>query len=131
MKPALEKGAQEITEMQKRLVPVDSGALRNSIGYTFGTYRPDNANVRGVAAGFDGDADLSVTIHAGDAVAWYAKLVEFGVSPHTAGGKFKGAKHPGTAPNGFFYAPARSLAKRVKARVSRAMSKAVKAIANE
>ena len=32
---------------------------------------------------------------------FYAKFVEFGTKPHTAGGKFEGAQHPGSAPDPF------------------------------
>lgn len=112
--------------MQKRLAPKKTGALANSIGYTFGTYRADNANVRGVAGGGGaGDPDLSLTIHAGDAKAYYAAFVEFGTSAHTAGGKFKGADHPGATAEPFFFPAWRSLRKRTKSRISRATKKSV------
>lgn len=118
--------------MQKRLAPRKTGALANSIGYTFGTYRADNANVRGVSGGGGaGDPDLSLTIHAGDAKAYYAAFVEWGTSPHTAGGKFKGAQHPGAAPEPFFYPAWRANRKRVKSRISRATTKSVRQAANK
>jgi len=129
---ALRQGAEEITAMQKRLAPRDSGDLADSIGYTFGDYRAQNANVRGVMGGTSGnDPDLSVTLHAGDAKAYYAMFVEFGTAAHTAGGKFKGAQHPGTAPHPFFYPAYRALRKRAKSRISRATTKSIKEAAGK
>lgn len=126
MRAALETGAQQVVATAKRLVPKDSGDLERSIGYTFGNYAPENSNVRGVTSGGGGDPDLSVTIHAGDAKAFYAAFVEFGTSPHDNGGKFKGTKHPGSTPSPFFFPAYRANKKSVKARVTRAMNKAIK-----
>lgn len=124
---ALEKGAQQIVATAKNFVPAKTGALRDSIGYTFGAYRPENPNVRGVSASSGGaDPDLSVTVHAGNAKAYYASFVEFGTSPHDAGGIFKGALHPGTAAQPFFFPAYRINARSVKARVTRAMRKAIR-----
>lgn len=111
VKAAMEAGAKEVTEMQRRLVPVDSGDLRDSIGYTFGDYKAANYRVRGVSAS-TGKGDLSLTIHAGDEKAWYAALVEFGT--------VNAAAHP------YFWPGWRATVKRVKSRISRAFSKALK-----
>lgn len=128
---ALKKNAAEIVAMQKRLAPVRSGDLQNSIGYTFGRYRAANANVRGVSAGTSGDPDLSVTIHAGDAKAWYAALVEFGTSgPYRIEGRFEGATHPGSRAVPFFYPAWRALNRRAKSRLTRTMRKAIKEAAS-
>jgi HK97 gp10 family phage protein len=127
MKEALRQNAAEITAMQKRLAPVVSGDLRNSIGFTFGTYRAANANVRGVSGGGGGDPDLSVTIHAGDARAFYAAMLEFGASgPWTIGGRFAGATHPGFSAEPFFYPAWRALRRRSKSRLTRAMRKSIR-----
>lgn len=128
MREALDISAKEITDLQRRLAPVDSGDLQRSIGYTFGYYKAANANVRGVAGGTGGaDPDLSVTIHAGDAKAWYAALIEFGsAGPWTIGGRFAGATHPGFAPQPYFMPAWRALRKRAKSRVTRAMKKGIK-----
>jgi HK97 gp10 family phage protein len=128
MRAALQKNAAEITDMQKRLAPVQSGDLRNSIGYTFGKYKAANSNVRGVVGGDGaGDPDLSVTIHAGDEKAWYAAILEFGVAKEwTVGGKFAGATHPGMSPEPYFYPSWRALRRRSKSRLTRAMRKAIK-----
>ncbi|HYD66171.1 HK97-gp10 family putative phage morphogenesis protein [Azospirillum sp.] len=132
IKQALAEGADEITDMQRRLVPKQSGDLAKSIGSTFGKYRAENANVRGVSAfAGAGDPDLTVTIHAGDAKAYYASFVEFGTAPHVNGGKFKGTQHPGTAPQPFFFPAYRALRKRVKSRITRATNRAAKKVAGK
>lgn len=116
--------------MQKRLVPKDSGALERSIRVVKGTYRPENANVRGVGGAGEGDPDLTVRVVAGDATAWYARLVEFGTAPHENKGKFGGTQHPGTKPQPYFFPAVRALRRRVKARVTRATKKAAKEVAS-
>jgi HK97 gp10 family phage protein len=124
---ALEKGAQEIKTMARVMAPQDSGDLRNSVDYTFGAFTPENSNVRGVQAGAGlGDPDLSVTIHAGDAKAFYAAFIEFGTAPHPQGGQFTGTQHPGTPAQPFFFPAYRLLKKRVKSRINRAVKKAAR-----
>ncbi|MEF2550000.1 HK97-gp10 family putative phage morphogenesis protein [Aurantimonas sp. A2-1-M11] len=125
VRKALEKGAYQIADTAYSLAPSDSGDLKRSIGYTFGKYTAANSNVRGVgASGTIVDSDLSVTVHAGDAKAFYAAFIEFGTAGHAQGGKFAGTWHPGTPPQPFFY-PAYRLRKRgVKAGISRAVKKA-------
>lgn len=138
-KKALKKNAEELTAAQRHLAPVKSGALKRSIGYTFGVYRPANSNVRGVSAtGPQADPDLSVTIHAGDDKAYYAAMVEFGtvdheIKPHKApalrlhGNRFvERVDHPGAKPTPFFYPPYRAMRKRIKNRTTRAMRKAIR-----
>lgn len=60
VKAALETSADELVEFQKRLVPVESGALRDSIVKR------------------DGRHELSVEVSAGNNDAFYAPFVEFG-----------------------------------------------------
>jgi HK97 gp10 family phage protein len=128
IRAAIAVSAQEIVGLQKRFVPKKTGALEKSIGYTFGAYRPDNANVRGVSAPGAGH-DLSVTIHAGDKTAYYAAFVEFGTTSHEAGGKFDGATIPAVTAQPFFYPGYRIGKKRAKSRISRAVTKAAKKVA--
>jgi len=128
--------------MQKRLAPEESGALKRSIKRVKGSYKPDNANVRGVGGGgVEGDPELSVFIVAGDAEAWYARLVEFGTPPHQIKPKRRKAmkfgdenfattiNHPGAKHTPFFYPPVRALRRRVRSRITRATKKAVREIA--
>jgi len=132
MRAALEKSAAEIVDLQRRFVPVKSGTLRKSIGYTFGDYAAQNANVRGVSgsSGTSKDKDLSVTVHAGDASAFYAAFVEFGTAPHVNRGRFAGSQHPGSPAEPFFYPGWRLGKKRAKGRIARAVNKAARKVAS-
>lgn len=143
MRVALEQGAKQVVASAKNLAQVKSGDLVNSIDYTFGDYKPANANVRGVSAGArGGDPDLSVTIHVGDEKAFYAGWVEFGTNPHfvSKGGSTKigaikarlkrATPHPGAQAHPFFYPAWRANKKSIKARITRAMNKAIKDGAN-
>jgi HK97 gp10 family phage protein len=127
----LEKGAAEMSTTAKAFAPKRSGALASSIGYTFGAYQPDNANVRGVGSGGGSldDPDLTVTIHAGNARAFYAAFVEFGTAPHTNEGKFEGSHNPGAPAQPFFFPAYRLTKKRNKSRITRATTKAAKRVA--
>lgn len=127
VKAAMEQGANEIVDMMKSLVPVDSGELRDSIGWTWGKrpkYSQAIAVVKSKLAG-----DLTITIYAGNSKVRYAHLVEFGSAPHINGGMFKGTQHPGTAKQPFFFVSWRTNKKRVKSRISRAINKAAKEVA--
>lgn len=131
IRKALEKGAGNIVTTAKSFAPVADGDLRNSIGFTFGEYTADNSNVRGVSAGggaLGGDKDLSVTIHAGDEVAYYASFVELGTKAHKAGGYFAGSgvTIPAGAAQPFFFPAYRANKKRVQSAVNRAIKKAAK-----
>lgn len=122
---ALDKGSGEMVDLAKSFAPRKSGALANSIDKTWGEYKPDNANVRGVGAG-GGGHDLSVVVHAGDATAWYAGLVEDGTAPHPNKGKFDGTTHPGTPAQPYFFPAYRLIQKSMRNRLSRAMRRAIK-----
>lgn len=102
---AIEKGADELVEMQKRLAPVESGELRDSIRKR------------------DGGHGLSVEVFTDD---FKARWVEFGTSAHVAGGEFSGAQIPSIPARPFFFPAYRALRKRIKSRITRAVSKAVK-----
>lgn len=69
MLKALNKNADELVAMQKRLAPVDDGMLRDSIQKKPGRH------------------DLAVTVEAGGAEAFYARWVEFG-TPTAAAQQF-------------------------------------------
>lgn len=131
VRQALAEGADQITDEMKRLAPAQSGDLSRSIGSTFGSYVADNANVRGVTSAAKGaDPDLTVTIHAGDERAYYAAFVEFGTAPHINGGLYAGSKHPGSKATPFFFPAYRANKRRVKSRISRATTRAVKQVAS-
>lgn len=144
IREAIQSGAKEITDTQKRLVPVGTGALRDSIRTHMGDVTLSSSG--NLAAGsMRGDPDLTATIVAGNADAWYARQVEFGTAPHTIGPRQKGGSlsingnvlapdravdHPGSAPHPFFYGPYRALKKRVARRVGKSVKKAVAEVAN-
>jgi len=129
IKQALAEGADEITDMQKRLAPVKTGDLRNSIVQTWGGARVRYSSLSATAGA--GDPDLTVRISAGNSKVRYAHLIEFGTAPHINGGKFAGSQHPGTKAQPFFYPPYRALRKRVKSRITRATTKAAKKVAGK
>src|SRR5690606_25076602 len=101
----------------KSLVPVDSGALRDSIGWTWGDAPKGSITLGRVKATKEGDE--VITIYAGtrnknlgDKDAFYVRFVEFGTQ--------------NMAPHPFFYPSYRALRRRVKSRVTREMKKAIR-----
>ena len=132
IKTALKANSDQIVGMQKRLVPTDSGDLRESIRAEWGDVKlASSANLSSAGGGMTikGDPDLTVTIVAGDDKAYYARFVEFGTAPRDQGGWAEGTKHPGTTPRPFFYGPWRAMRKKSKSSVSRAINKAAKQVA--
>ncbi|OHV84159.1 HK97-gp10 family putative phage morphogenesis protein [Rhizobium sp. LCM 4573] len=125
IRKAMEQGAEEIVDLAKSLVPVDSGALKNSIGWTWGR-APRGAMTLGTVQSVGGD--LTITIYAGDADAWYARFVEFGTKAHTAGGMFEGATIPAIPASPFFFVSFRALRRRVRSRITRGINKAAKQV---
>ncbi len=70
------KVADQVVEMMKRLVPVEDGVLRDSIGWTWGK-APKGAGIVATVESKMG-ADLTITIYAGSVEAYYARWQEFG-----------------------------------------------------
>lgn len=106
---AMEKSAEELVSMMKRLAPIDTGDLQISISWTWGD-APAGSVV--VAKSAEDERGLKITIYAGSKEAYYARWVEFGTKNQSA--------HP------YFYPAYRSLRKRIKSRTTRAMKKAIK-----
>lgn len=96
MNDALRKSSEQLAEQMYRLVPVDQGDLRGSIDYY-------------ARAHFDG---LKWVVVAGDDVAFYARLIEFGTPRNRA------------VP--FFYPSYRALRKGIKSSLGRAMRKGIR-----
>ncbi|MBY3255578.1 HK97 gp10 family phage protein [Rhizobium laguerreae] len=126
IRAAMEEGADEIVSMMRSLVPTDSGDLRDSIARTYGR-APKGAMSLGKVQSVGGD--LTITIYAGNATAFYSRWVEFGTAAHTAGGKFAGATIPAIAASPFFFVSFRANRKKVKSRITRAINKAAKEVA--
>lgn len=115
IKKALEAAADEIVEMAKRLAPVDKGELRDSIGWTWGK-APKGSITLGKVAENSLAGDFTITVFAGNGVAYYARFVEFGTQKMPA--------------QPYFYPAYRATKKRAKSRVRRSITKAAKAVAN-
>jgi HK97 gp10 family phage protein len=133
---AMIKGAREMVSMAKRMAPVKTGALRDSIQWNFAEDSPAYASLKGRTGGKPSSPDdPAIVVTAGGAGTRkeggvrYAHLVEFGAPPHIAGGMFEGAAHPGAAAQPFFYPSWRAVRKRVKSRISRAVNSAAKKVA--
>jgi HK97 gp10 family phage protein len=107
---ALEKGAQEIVDMARSLASVDSGDLRDSIGWTWGD-APKGSLVLGTVGGQE-YGTLRITVYAGNDDAFYAAWQEFGTQNQRA--------HP------YFFPAYRSLRRRVRSRITRDINKAIK-----
>lgn len=109
---AVLKGAHEVAAAQRLLVPVDTGALRDSIhvtpaGQTTPAYsQPGGASVVG---------PLAARITAGNSDVRYAHLVEYGT----------GGDSP-TTPQPYFWPGYRLIRRRVTSRIKREIGKAVR-----
>lgn len=135
---AMEAGAAEVVALAKSLAPVDDGDLRESIGWTWGE-PPKGAIVIAKSRPLKNGGDMRITIYAGNDRAFYARWVEFGTAPHSvAKGADRSSKrkragagkmHPGARANPFFFPAYRATRKRLKSRVSRAITKAAKKVA--
>lgn len=80
---AMEEGAQEVVAQMRAMVPVASGDLRDSIGWTWGDVPAGSFVIDEIRSGQNrGDqyATLRVKIYAGSRKVFYARFVEFGTS---------------------------------------------------
>lgn len=131
------RAADEIVAMMRGLVPVDSGALRDSIGWTWGQ-APRGSMVVAALRGRGVGGDLSLTIFAGSSDAYYAKWVEFGTQAHALAKNAsverglrqdQGGKHPGTKAQPFFYVSWRANKRSIRRRVNKAVRDSAKKVA--
>lgn len=111
LKKSLTLSARDLVKAQRALVPVRTGALKKSIGWS------ENAALLPKHAAFGGAArrqasDLSVVVFAGNSGVRYAHLVEFG------------SVHAGAKP--FFYPAYRLRKRQIRQRARRAVRAAVK-----
>lgn len=109
---ALIDGAEEIVAFAKRLVPVDSGKLRDSIGWQWGDEAPEGAIVLATAK----RQGLSLVVFAGNSKAFYARWVEFGTVK--------------TRAQPFFFPAYRSLRNGVKRKISAVVRRSLREIAS-
>lgn len=137
VREAMAQGANEIVAMMKALVPVESGELRDSIGWTWGKAPKYSQKIATIASD---DGRLTITIYAGNSRVRYAHLVEFGAKPHAIepknamvlgkDGRFGvHVDHPGAKAQPFFYVSWRANKRRAKSRITRAINKSAKQVA--
>lgn len=106
VKVAVGQAADVVVDMQKKLCPVDTGALRDSIQWTFGA-PPAHSTFRSSSS----QNETRAVISAGNSAVRYAHLVEFGHLHQPA--------HP------FFYPGYRAAKKRAKAIITKGVKAAV------
>ena len=78
---AMEEGAQEIVDAMKMAAPIESGDLRDSIGWTWGEVPAGSFMIDEIRSGKNkGDqyATMRIKIYAGNREAFYARFIEFG-----------------------------------------------------
>jgi HK97 gp10 family phage protein len=130
VRAAMEKGADEMVALMKATAPVDQGDLRDSIGWTYGAAPKGAIKIDALKSG-----KIAITIYAGDAKAFYARWVEFGVAAQTQGQRITNASGrsrrsrrttSGQAAQPFFYPSYRALRKRVNARIRRAVRSSIR-----
>lgn len=115
----LEQNAEELVAEMKQNAPELSGALRESIGWTWGD-APEGSMAIGTVRG--GDETLQITIYAGN---------EKTIVTNKSGGKFQLAKLQefGTknmAANPYFYPVYRLRKRRLKSRLTRNANKVIR-----
>lgn len=147
IKPALEKGAQEIVDLAVHLAPVGATrALRNSIDWSYGNPPPGSVLHNGRKSTLDNvKNDLLISVYAGNDRAYYARWVEFGTQASTKGGRVADKRagsspgrtrksyrtHPGTPAQSFFFPAYRATRASVKRRIQNATNKALKKVAQQ
>ncbi|ASE38471.1 HK97-gp10 family putative phage morphogenesis protein [Brevundimonas vesicularis] len=102
---ALEQNAEDLSAAIKRRVPVEYGDLQKSV-----TWKKGAASSKSRDQG--SDPDLTVRVVEGDKDAFYAPFVEYGTADAPA--------------QPHFFPTYRSMRRRLKSRLSRAVSKAIK-----
>lgn len=131
---ALEKGADELVAKMRSLAPVKDGALRASIGWAWG--EPPKGTIALDDLSPAEDPSMRIVIYAGNDDAFYVRWIEFGTSPHSvqsgadiSRGKGQGGvQHPGASAHPFFWPAYRSLKSRIRARITRAINKAIRSL---
>ena len=123
VREAMKRSAGEAVAIIRSLAPEDSGALKDSIGWTWGDAPKGTIAIMTSKRSTGG---MRITIYAGGDDAYYARFVEFGTAPHANKGKFAGTQNPGMPPQPFFYPGWRLVSRKAKRRVTGAIRKAIK-----
>lgn len=111
LRGALSKSGDEWVDRASDYVPRRSGALAQSIGWTFGTV-PQTARLFSRGGSRDAGGSPVITLYAGDDEAFYAGIVEHG--------------HAGAPAQPYFWPSYRLLRRKIKSRLSRVISKTIK-----
>ncbi len=114
---AMEKGADELVAMMRRLVPVDQGDLRESIAWTWG--EAPKGSVVLAESGPDARG-LKITVYATD---YKARWIEFGTADRNTSGT---GKPNNFVAQPFFFPSYRTLRKRIQSRIKREVKKAIR-----
>jgi len=131
LRKSLRKAAEPMRDLAKSIAPVDDGDLRDSIIIGGLLNKSQKSRQRKLTE----DERSSIELFVGPsykkgAGGRHGHLVEFGTAPHIVGGVFKGAKHPGTAPQPFmrpaFDAEARPTVARLGPLLMKEIEKAAK-----
>lgn len=125
IKLSVQQGGDLIVQTQRRLAPVDTGDLRDSIVATPGDRNPPRYAALRSKRPFP-DPELAVIISAGNSKVRYAHLVEFGTAPHVNEGTRPGTANPGTPPRPYFYPGFRARKKEVQNKINRAARAGIK-----
>lgn len=130
VKEAMEKAAEQVVSQMKTRAPVYAGpeivrtdrrhkgqpvipgALRDSIGWTWGDAPKGTVSLGSVQTGLNKEGTTKLTIYAGNKQAFYARWVEFGTR--------KWAGSP------FFFSTWRNNKRKVKGMLTRAIRKAIR-----
>lgn len=115
---AMEKGADELVAMMKRLAPFPD--IANSIGWTWGD-APKGAVV--LAQSKSESRGLKITVYATD---WRARWFEFGTAERVQ--KTTGRSTGRIVAHQFFFPSYRALRKRIKSRVTREMKRCIREV---
>lgn len=118
---SLARSAEDLVGMMKRLAPVRSGALRDSIKWTFGN-APVGATKLKQLKQREGNKDLRVTIYVTD---FKARWMEYG----TMTSRGEGASYRMT-PKPFFYRSYRARRKQMGSDLTKALNRAIKQLKN-
>lgn len=112
LRAELEIVADQIVADMRLLVPVDDGDLRDSIGWTWGKL-PGGTGPIGVVSQAKKDR-LRITIYAAGGDQYYGRFIEHGTKDRPA--------HP------FFFPAWRANRRRVRSRLSRRLTRTLKAV---
>lgn len=121
---AVPASANDLVGMMKRLAPSRTGALVASIHRESAGEGYRELIVAGGTAATRREVREGSGVFTDEAV-----LVEFGTKEHKAGGMFQGATIPAIPARPFFFTSWRAMKKSIKGKLSRAMTKGIKKVA--